>query len=155
VYCDVALDLQKRRRVDQFLGLWVDGVGGVGVRDGGDRSLVLLLLLGFLLGVKEPHFALEHGAVGPVVWRTLLELLLGLLILLLVGRFDDTIASSPGHAGAEPHTHPLLDRLPRPLHNDVDVVQAFSLACNQSARVGLLEGRVLEHGQPYPGGPLD
>jgi hypothetical protein len=152
---DISFNLQKRRRVDQFLCLGVDGIGRVAIGNGRNRALVLLLFVGLLLCVVELDLALQHGAVGAVVWRALLVLFLRLLVLLLAWRFDDTVAPFPGNARTESDAHPFLNRQSRPFHDDVDVVQGLALGGDQGTRVSLLEGRVLEHGKSYPRGPLD
>ena len=153
--CDVSFDLEQRRAVNQRLGLRVDGVGRVRVRDGGDGPLMLLLLVGILLGLEEANRALQDRGMGPVVGRPLLILLLCLLVLLLARGVDDAIAAFPGNSGAKSYPHPLVNRLPRALHDDVDVIQRLALPGDQCARVGLLESRVLEDGKPYCGCPLD
>jgi hypothetical protein len=116
---------------------------------------MLFLFLGFLLRVVEPNFALQDRAMRPVVGRPLLVVFLRLQEFLFVRRFDDAPAASPGDAGAKSYAHPFLDWLPCPFHDDVDVVQCFSLAGDQSACVSLLERRVFKHGKPYPRRPLD
>jgi len=117
--------------------------------------LVLLLLLRILLRLEEFDFTLEHRAMGAVVRRALFVFLLSLLVFFLARRFNDAETPSPWDAGAESHAHPLLNWLPRPLHDDVDVVQRLSFASNQSTRIGFLQRRVLEHSQAYPRGPLN
>jgi hypothetical protein len=116
---------------------------------------MLLLFVGFLLGVVELDFALQHGTVGPIIGRALLVLLLRLLVLLLAWGLDNAIAPPPGNACAKSNAHPFLDGLPGPFHDNVDIVERFSFARDQGTRVSLLKCRVLKHGKPYPRGPLD
>ena len=150
----IAFNLEERRGVNQVLGLWVNGVCGVGIRDGGD-GLDLLLLLPFNLLVVKLYVALDDGHGRPIIRRPLLELLLQLCVLLLVRGVDDTPAASPRNASAKANENPLLRLEPGSLHDDIDVVECLSLTGNQSTRVGLLKTVVFINCQADGRRPFD
>ena len=127
---DGALDLDQGGLIDQRLGVRVDGVGGVGVGNGGDGSS----LLG-LLGRVELDVTTRGEEVVPVIGRPLLRLLLQFLVLLLVGRADDTPTAAPRGAGAEAHAHPVFGLDAASLHDGADVVQMLALAGDEGAGV--------------------
>lgn len=152
--CDASFNLDQGRSVDQRFRLWVDGVARKGIRYGGNR-LRLLLLLSILLGIVELDVSLEQRRFRMVVGRPFPHLLVHLLVLFLVGWRNDTPAATPRDAGTEPHSNPRLGLELGPVHNDVDVVHCSAFAGYQRARVCFLQCRVLEHGQSNAGGPLE
>jgi hypothetical protein len=134
--------------------LRVDGIGGVGVGDGGN-GLNLLALLGLELRIVELDIALENGYLRTVVGRSLLHLLLELGVLLLIGWRDNAPAASPGNTSTKTNSDPVSDFESGSLHDDVDVIEQLSLACDEGTSVGLLECRVLVHGETNAGCPLN
>ena len=114
----------------------------------------LLQLLAFNLGIVELDVSLETRDGRLVVGGSLLDLLLLLGIFLLIWRADDAPAASPWNTSAKSDTNPFLRSETRALHNNVDVVERFALARNQSASIGFLESRLLVHGEANASSPL-
>lgn len=152
---DTSLDLDERRTINQRLRLWVNSIRGIGVGDGCNGFRVLLLLFCVLPRVIEFDLTLQYWPVRAIIRGALLELLLGLLDFFLARRLDDTPAASPGDTSSKSNPHPFLNRRFRSFHDDTNVVKGFPLSSNQGPRIGFLEGRVLEDGQPYAGRPLN
>lgn len=151
---DVAFNLDKGGSVDQRLGLGVDCIGRVGFADGGD-GLGLLLLLAFDFDIVKLDISSDDTSMRAIIGGLLFQLLSKLVVFLFVRWRDNTPAASPWHASAESDSDPGPYRNFGPLHHDIDVVEIFGLAGNQSASIGFLEDRMLIHGQSNSCCPLD
>jgi hypothetical protein len=153
VNSNVTLNLQQSWRFNQILWLRIDSISRIGVGDGGNW-LRFLLFLAILPLVVEFDVSLEGRNRWSIIRRPFLEFLLKLCILLLIGRGDNTPASSPGYTSTESDSNPFFGGESCPLHDDTDVVERLALAGNKSAGVGLLQRGVLKDSQSDTGGPL-